>query len=203
MRIVDTRGQLCPAPLIMAKRALKTISQGESFVILTDNITSFNNLNHFLRDNNTNFEYVREEEGWKITVKKVAANTPETKPEDYCVPVPHFEKGDYDVVISSDKMGEGDDDLGKVLITNFIKALKDLDKLPRRIIFYNSGVKLVANTSAQIEDLSQLEKMGVEIILCATCVNHYNIGSVLGAGTLSNMFTIAESLATASKIIKP
>ncbi|HEX2974702.1 MAG TPA: NUDIX hydrolase N-terminal domain-containing protein, partial [Bacteroidales bacterium] len=44
MRIVDTKGQLCPAPIIAAKRALKDTVAGESFVILTDNNTSYTNL---------------------------------------------------------------------------------------------------------------------------------------------------------------
>ena len=56
MRIVDTRGQLCPAPLIATKRALKETPEGESFMLLTDNQTSFNNVSRFLKDNNTAFQ---------------------------------------------------------------------------------------------------------------------------------------------------
>ena len=46
--------------------------------------------------------------------------------------IAHFHKGDFIIVISSDKMGEGDDELGQLLMSNFIKAVKDLDKLPRK-----------------------------------------------------------------------
>ena len=53
MRIVDTKGQLCPAPLIAAKKALKETTEGESFIVLTDNKTSFDNLSRFLKDNNS------------------------------------------------------------------------------------------------------------------------------------------------------
>ena len=55
MRITDTRGQLCPAPLIAAKRALKETPAGEHFQLLIDNLTSFNNVSRFLKDNNTSF----------------------------------------------------------------------------------------------------------------------------------------------------
>jgi selenium metabolism protein YedF len=100
-------------------------------------------------------------------------------------------------------MGEGDDELGKLLMSNFIKALKDLDKLPLKILFYNRGVTLVTKTSPDIDHLRQLEKMGVELLLCATCINHYKLEKSTGAGILSNMYTIAEAMSSAGKVIKP
>ncbi|HLN54869.1 MAG TPA: sulfurtransferase-like selenium metabolism protein YedF [Bacteroidales bacterium] len=204
MMTVDTRGQLCPAPLIAAKRALREIAEGESIIILTDNSTSYSNLTRFLKDNKA--EIIQEENNgvWKLTVKKTSGFSAKTRAEDYCRhEVAHFEKGDFVVVISSEKMGEGDDELGRLLVGNFIKALKDLDKLPAKIIFYNSGVKLAVRGSEQLEHLRQLEKMGVEILLCSTCVNHYGLEEKTDAGILSNMYTIAEAMASASKVIKP
>jgi selenium metabolism protein YedF len=204
MRIVDTRGQLCPAPIIAAKRALKETVAGESFIVLTDNSTSYNNLCRFLKDNKAGFTVDQAEGAWKLTVTRVSNSMPQTKPQDYCTPViPHFEKGDYIVVISSEVMGEGDKDLGRLLTLNFIKALKDLNELPGRLILYNSGVKLAVNDSPVIEHLKDLEKMGVELVLCATCVAHYKLEQAVAAGILGNMFTIAEMMASAGKIIKP
>ena len=55
MKIVDTKGQLCPAPMIATKRALNEVPSGETFIVQTDNQTSFNNLSRFLKDNNTEF----------------------------------------------------------------------------------------------------------------------------------------------------
>lgn len=204
MLTVDTRGQLCPAPLIAAKKALREVAEGETFLILTDNGTSFNNLNRFLKDNKTDVATEETNGVWKLTVTKKGGVIPGVKAADYCKPeVAHFEKGDFVVVISSDLMGEGDEELGRLLIGNFIKALKDLDRLPAKVIFYNKGVTLAVNGSEHLEHLRQLEKMGVEILLCATCVNHYEIGEKIGAGMLSNMYTIAEAMASASKVIKP
>jgi len=204
MRIVDTKGQQCPAPLIATKRALKETAVGESFTVLTDNQISFNNLSRFLKDNNTDFQ-VNETGGvWTLTITKTAGATSPVKAEDYCTSsISHFQKGNFIVVLSSDKMGEGDDELGHLLMNNFIKALKDLDILPQKMVFYNSGVKLAANSSSVIEHLKDLEKMGVELLLCATCVNHYSIESVVAAGTLSNMYAIAEVMASTGNIIRP
>jgi selenium metabolism protein YedF len=204
MRVVDTRGQLCPAPLIAAKKALRETAAGESFLVLTDNTTSYNNLIRFLKDNKAAVSQVEKNGVWELTVSAGSSDQPGIKPEDYCSPaIAHFEKGDFIFVISSDTMGEGDYELGKLLIGNFIKAIKDLDRLPGKIIFYNTGVMLAKNDSPDLEHLVQLERMGVEILLCATCVSHFGIDGMTGAGIYSNMYTIAREMASAGKVIKP
>lgn len=204
MRIVDTKGQLCPAPLIAAKKALKETAAGESFIVLTDNQTSFDNLSRFLKDNKADFQVSESGGIWTLTVTRTTGDLSQTRAEDYCAPeISHFEKGNFVVVISSDKMGEGDVQLGHLLMNNFIKALKDLDKLPQKMVFYNNGVKLGTDKSPVIEHLRDLEKMGVELILCSTCVNHYSLESVIGVGTVSNMYVIAEVMASAGIIVRP
>ena len=203
MRIVDTKGQLCPAPIIATKKALKETAMGESFIVLTDSQTSFNNLSSFLRDNNTDFQSGETGGVWTITITKTSSVFTPAYAEDSAAPITHFEKGNYVIVVTSDKMGEGDDNLGHLLMANFIKALKDLDRLPQKMVFYNNGVKLVTNDSPVIEHLRDLEKMGVELMLCATCVNHYSLGDVVGAGTLSNMYAIAEVMSSAGNIVRP
>jgi len=51
--------------------------------------------------------------------------------------------------------------------------------------------------------VTDLEKMGVELLLCATCVSHYGLADIVGAGTLSNMYTIAEVMVSAGNIVRP
>ncbi|MGA2406988.1 MAG: sulfurtransferase-like selenium metabolism protein YedF [Bacteroidales bacterium] len=204
MRIVDTKGQLCPAPLIAAKKALKETLEGESFIVLTDNQTSFDNLSRFLKDNKADFQVSEERGVWTLTVTKTTGEVVQAKPGEYCSSsISHFPKGNFVVVFSSDKMGEGDNQLGYLLMINFIKALKDLDALPQKMVFYNNGVRLAIKGSPVIEHLKDLEKMGVELMLCATCVNHYSLESVVGAGTVSNIYAIAEVMASAGNIVKP
>jgi len=204
MRIVDTKGQLCPAPLIATKSALKETPAGGSFILLIDNKISFNNVSRFLNDNNTGFKTIEQDGIWKMTVTKSDGELIKPDAEDYCAPeIAHFEKGDFVVAISSDKMGEGDEVLGRLLMVNFIKAVKDLDKLPDKIVFYNSGVKLGVKDSPVIGDLKDLEMMGVELLFCATCVNHYSLETLVTEGTLSNMFVIAALMAAAGNVVKP
>lgn len=204
MLIVDTSGQLCPAPLIVTKRALRETAAGESFQVITDNRTSFSNISRFLRDNNLGFSFTESDGIWTLTVNTTGSTEETTDPTEYCkTDIPHFSKGSYIVVFSSDKMGEGDDDLGSLLMSNFIRAVKELDLLPDKMVFYNSGVHLVSEKSLVAGHLKELEKMGVTLLVCETCAKHYAIVERISAGILSNMFEIAQAMSSAGNIIKP
>lgn len=202
MRIVDTKGQVCPAPIIATKKALREAKEGESFRVLTDNKISLENLSRFLKDNRTEFAVKESNGSWTITITKTDADQQLTNAEEYCVPeIPHFTKGDFIVVFSSDKMGDGEVELGQLLMVNFIKAIKDFEHLPQKMVFYNNGAKLGSVDSPVAEYLKELEQMGVGLLFCATCVNFYHLGEKLKIGVLSNMFEIGQVMASAVNII--
>lgn len=204
MNVVDTKGQQCPAPLIATRKALKEIKTGESFKVFIDNKTSFENVSRFLRDNKTEFKVVEKEGIWTLTVTKSTATGTEVKAEDYCTTdVPHFKQGDFVIAFTSDRMGEGDAELGNLLIVNFIKAIKELEFLPSKMVFYNNGVKLGAPGSPVYEYLKEIESMGVGLLFCGTCVNFYSLQEKVKIGTMSNMFDIAQVMANAGNIVKP
>ena len=100
-------------------------------------------------------------------------------------------------------MGEGNDELGAVLIKGFIYAISQQDTLPSTILFYNGGAKLTCEGSASLEDLKTLEAAGVEILTCGTCLNFYGITDKLAVGDVTNMYVIAEKMTKAGLIIKP
>ncbi|MFZ0283544.1 MAG: sulfurtransferase-like selenium metabolism protein YedF [Bacteroidales bacterium] len=204
MKTADTRGQPCPAPLIATKRALKETLPGESFEILTDSLTSLNNISRFLKDNNTGFN-IKESEGfWSLTVSKESNENCTLRAEEYCAEtVAHFSKGNFVIVFSSDTMGEGNEELGHLLMSNFIKAVKDLDVLPDKMVFYNKGVTLGSNDSPVAANIREIEKMGVDVLFCSTCVKYYSLEEEISVGSLSNMFEIAQIMASAGNVVKP
>jgi selenium metabolism protein YedF len=106
-------------------------------------------------------------------------------------------------VIASNVMGHGNDELGALLMKAFIHTVVDLEHRPELIILYNTGVKLAASDSGVVDDLKALEDKGVRILLCGTCVNFFELGDKLGAGTVSNMYDIAGLLSTAGRIVRP
>ncbi|HUX94305.1 MAG TPA: sulfurtransferase-like selenium metabolism protein YedF [Bacteroidales bacterium] len=204
MRIVDTKGQLCPAPLIATKRAIKETPVGESFLVLIDNQTSYANVSRFLKDNNTPFTTGEKDSIWTLTITRTTGEHINPDAEEYCsTDVPHFQKGDFVVAISSDKMGDGDEEFGVLLMTNFIMAIHDLDILPSKMVFYNSGVFLGRKDSEVIELLKDLERMGVALFLCGTCITHYSLKDEVIIGTVSNMFEIVQIMSSAEKVVKP
>lgn len=202
-KIVDTRGQSCPIPLMLTKKALNDKSHEETFSVLTDDETAKDNIERFLKDNKISFRSKKTEEGFLITIDKTG-NFADGNPEDYCtVPIVFNDKGGHIICIKNNKMGVGPDDLGSILIKGFINTVKEVKPLPEKIIFYNSGVLLTTKDSQIIDSLRELEEIGVIITICGTCADYFNIKEKIEVGTISNMYDISESLAKAAKIIYP
>ena len=107
------------------------------------------------------------------------------------------------VAVASDVMGQGSDELGATLMKGFLFALGQLPQLPGTVLFYNGGATLTTEGSDSLEDLKSLEAMGVEIMTCGTCLDYYGLKEKLAVGSVTNMYSIVETLAGASKIIKP
>ena len=104
------------------------------------------------------------------------------------------------VIFNKDQLGHGDRILGEKVLGTFLKksiALKGLET----IVFFNSGVKLVAPESPVLGELRALEDRGVEIVPCGTCLAHYEITPAVGK--VSDMDTIIAELGKAEKVITP
>jgi hypothetical protein len=75
--------------------------------------------------------------------------------------------------------------------------------MPSSIMFYNSGIKLALHDSEVIEILHEIEKKGVELLICGTCVDHFKLGSSIVVGKISDMYIITDKLSRTGNIIKP
>jgi selenium metabolism protein YedF len=204
MRIIDTKGQRCPVPIIETRKALRESKPGETFSVITDNKTAFSNISRFLQDNKLVFSVSEKKNIWTFSITNENGVTETTSAEDYCETYqPAIPAGDYAVVVSSDVMGLGDDDLGRRLMKSFFTVLSCLDVMPSSVMFYNSGVKLTTNDSEVIDSLRELENKGVGIYICGTCVDHYKIGERINIGRISDMYIITQKLSEAGNIIKP
>lgn len=94
------------------------------------------------------------------------------------------------VLISSETLGKGDDELGKVILENFLVNIK---KNPPQVIFLmNSGVKLATESSLLSVHLEELHNNGVQVLSCKTCVDHFGIEEDIIAGEISTMTYFAE-----------
>lgn len=102
--------------------------------------------------------------------------------------------------ITSSEMGSGDTELGKKLLSNYLKLIYDEDRLPRFIALYNGGVKIVADNSLT-DTLQNMEKKGVKIIACKTCLNQFNLIDKMEAGITGTMMDIIELQTMADKVV--
>ena len=205
MVTINAMGDTCPIPVIKTQNAIKALTKADEVEVLVDNEVAVQNLTKLA--GSLGCEVKSEKKAEKeyrvviaVTEDKVQGQTVREKAEATCIP---DARDNTVVVISSDKMGEGEEELGKVLIKGYIYALTQLETLPKTILFYNKGAYLTCEGSASLEDLKSLEAQGVEIQTCGTCLNFYGLTEKLQVGTVTNMYVIAETMAKASKVIKP
>jgi len=198
---VNAIGENCPIPVVKAKKAIDALTESAVVEISVDNEIAVQNVTKMVSQKNLESTYEKVSENHFI-IKVQCGEVVENKiTEEVVCTVEKEEK--MVVVLSSDKMGEGDEELGKVLIKGFVYAITQLDKYPKAVLLYNSGVKLSAEGSDSIADLKILEEHGVEILNCGTCLNFYNLQDKLQVGKVTNMYSIVEELAGATNIIRP
>jgi selenium metabolism protein YedF len=105
------------------------------------------------------------------------------------------------VLISSNVLGRGDDNLGAMLMKSFMYTLTQMQGEIRTMLFMNSGVLVTTGGSELIEHIKLLENHGVEILSCGTCLDFYHMTDKLMVGSVTNMYTIAEKLMHADRVI--
>lgn len=189
--IIDCKGLKCPQPVINTKKYFDSIEEGEATIIV-DNEVAKSNIIKFAQNNGFK-NVVKEEEGlFHINISKENCNCQ----------IMSFESGKLTILVSTDKLGEGEEALGKLLMKSYLYALSESDRIPNDLIFLNSGVKLTTEGSDSIDSLKKLIDRGVNILSCGTCLDFYGIKEKLLLGEISNMYTIVEKMNNADKTIK-
>ena len=118
------------------------------------------------------------------------------------LPAPELRPGKGLVVlIASDKLGSGSEELGKILIKGFIYSLAELKPAPTSVIFINRGAYLTAMDSNAVHDLETLLESGSEVLTCGTCSNYYGLTDKLAVGSIADMFKIVERMAGAGSVV--
>lgn len=203
MITVNAIGDQCPIPVVKTKKAIDSLKGPEVIEVLVDNETAVQNVTKMASSCGGKVtSEKRAEKEFCITIRmdKVPEKEIGAKETLQCIP---DMRTDSVVVIASDRMGEGNDELGKVLIKGFIFAVTQLDRLPEAMLFYNGGASLTCEGSDSLEDLKSLEASGVRIMTCGTCLDYYGLKEKLAVGTVTNMYSIVETMAKAGKIIRP
>lgn len=91
------------------------------------------------------------------------------------------------ILVKSNRLGEGAEELGEVLMETYFTLLKQRENLPHAIFFLNSGVLTLTEDSLVSVHLQELEEKGVELLVCKTCIDYYGIEEKLSVGKISGM----------------
>jgi selenium metabolism protein YedF len=189
--IIDCKGLKCPQPVINTKKHFDSIEKGSAEIIV-DNEVAKNNVSKFAESNGFICE-VKENEGiYHLFICKENVSCDNNKDdEDNLV-----------IIVSTDKLGQGNDELGALLMKSYFFALSEADKIPKDLIFLNAGVKLTTEGSESLDSIKKLHAKGVNVLSCGTCLDFYNLKDKLQVGDISNMYTIVEKTNGASNTIK-
>ena len=204
MKEIDVRDLACPGPVLKLRDML---ADGERQISMhVADTTCRTNVTRFAQARGA--EVAVEEPGdgsfiVTITADEEAAAA-RSGEEAFLTAEPHAaSKGPLVVQITARTMGSGDDELGALLLRSFLKTQIELERHPDAVIFYNEGVSLCCHGSPLLDDLRSLDKAGIDIIACGTCLNFFGLSDHLEVGRVTDMLEIATVLAEARATIRP
>lgn len=187
--VIDCRGLNCPLPVINTKKYFDGIKNGIG-IIVVDNEVAKNNVVKFAT--NSGYEYEVNNKGnnvFEVTVVKgEAISSLEAVQQVEASSQP------LTIVVGSDKLGAGSDDLGTALMKSYLFALSEAEVIPDNLLFLNGGVKLVIEDSLALESIKKLNERGVNIQSCGLCLDFYGIKEKLAVGEITNMYAIVEMM---------
>lgn len=193
MKTIDCRGLACPEPVLRTKRELEHTQ--ETLCILLDDGAPRENVTRFARSRGFLITEQADGSTWAITL------TSANRAEDTDT-VRSAVTGERVLLITSDQLGNGPEELGRLLMKNFIHTLLETEQQPDRMLFLNSGVLLTVQGAETVEALLKLEERGVELFSCGLCLDYFNKKDQLAAGSVTNMFSTAETLLNAASVIR-
>ena len=195
VQTVDARGLPCPQPVILTRNALQ---ESNAVTTIVDNETAQHNVTRMAEKAGGTVQVEERDDGIYLHITKEEVPLEEAVLQPVGAPA----GGPLVLVVPSEFMGRGEHvELGQVLIRGFFHTLGEVEPLPDTLIFFNSGVKLVVEGSPVLEDLQGLNERGVEILACGTCLGYYDLKEKIAVGEVSNMYTIAETMLRAGKVV--
>jgi len=188
MKTVDARGQPCPQPVILTRKAL---AETDELLVIVDNDTAQMNVSRMAEKAGYRVDAECKADGIYLYMAKSAGQaTEESKRTKATV-----------ILVPGHTLGRGTAELGNILIRSFFHTLNEVEPLSVTVIFINSGVRLVTEGSEVLEDLRALCEKGVEVVACGTCLNYYGWKDKVAVGQVSNMYSIVEALLRADSVI--
>jgi len=182
--------------VLMVKQALERLTEGE-VTLIVDNVAACENVERFAKSQGCPVTVEKKGSDFHLRIQKGKSG------EGHETASEKEDRGIIVVYLNSRFLGIGDEALGSILMRSFLKTLVELETKPHCLILINSGVRLSSEGSDVLETLKTLSEKGVEILSCGTCLDFYGLKEILKVGKVSNMYTIAQTLLEADRVVKP
>lgn len=198
---VDVRNLSCPEPIVRTQKALLHVNAHtltlRTYSILGNSPTAKENLTRFLEGEGFSFELDILENGEFLfrLMDRIKKSEPMREGEKIAPKM---------LLVKGDSIGEGE--LGVLLLRNFIKALLQTEILPQKILFIHRGVLLTTENdkidNTEICDvLRQLEKQGVEIYSCGSCLEYFSLAGKLKVGVVGNAVEGMQNMLASDSLV--
>ena len=194
---LNCRGLACPGPVLQLKEIFEKGTPAAVSTIV-DNEAAKENIIRFLEHRN-----------FLVTVEKFGVDfrVSGTTQEGTCE-IMEAAKSETDpgkkkilVMVGTDRVGHGDDNLGAGLMLNFLKTLKEMGPDLWSLVFVNNGVKLTVTGSEAVPILQGLAEEGIRILVCGTCLTHFQLLDQKQVGETTNMLDIVTGMQLADSVI--
>ena len=195
---IDCRGLACPAPVLKTKELIEQ-EKPENLIVIVDNEAARQNVTRFMEYQGFNVSASEEGTDFHVTGHAGEGAESAAKPEKTIESEEWKQK--IMVMVGSDRMGHGDDALGLKLMVSFLKTVKEMGDELWRLVFVNNGVKMTTSDSEVLPVLEELEKSGVYILVCGTCLTHFNLLEKKMVGETTNMLDIVTAMQLADKVV--
>lgn len=218
---LDCTNLTCPQPVIMTRKFIAE-NAPEQLTVVVDNSAASENVGRFLNSQGYAVERVQQGAHWHLRAQRDAAAP--ASPAAPSAPVPAHSAaspaagparapGVNDVndvndaeekivvVLASEFLGSGDDELGAKLVKGFLMTLPELGSSLWRLLLLNGGAKLAVEGSPVLDELRALEKSGVRVMACGTCLEFFAIRDNLAVGESTTMLDVVTSMQLADKVL--
>lgn len=205
MKTLDARGLACPGPVLLAKKTIDD-QRPERLAMLVDNDAARENVGRFLASRGFALSVERQGDDYLLSGVlrgggggEAAAESPATSAAAQAQPAAAQPR--VVVLIGSDQLGRGDQQLGAKLMVSYLKTLKEMGPELWQLIFVNGGVRLTLDDSPVLAELQEYERDGVIVLACGTCLAHFAVSERQRVGQSTNMLDIVTATQLADKVI--
>ena len=192
MNSIDCRNWLCPKPVIEVRKILLAAPDLPLCVLVEDAVAR------------QNLQRLAASLGWKVEERSSDGSAAlEFIPAANAGAVAPTAAGTTVVLVAAATMGSGNDELGRILLRNFLLTLPELEIPPAAIYFINDGVKLTVDGADTVEILQKLADLGIDLAACGLCLDFFGLKEKVVVGRITNMLDIVQGMTNAGSVLRP